>query len=343
MQYSLSTLFLVFFVLAASLAMFGLWGIWFAGMLCIAALTLNRTKVLSPNGIRNCVCTVFFGIVCPGLLLMMAPLAIEPAHRASCIGLHSGMFGLALHNYHDANKHFPPVFVRDKDGKPLYSWMVEVLPMLEYGSLYNQLNKDEPWNSPHNSKVLPQILEEAICPSVDRDPNDCSSNYMAVIGPGTIWTAEGTKKIADFPNGTPYTVAMVEVVNSGKHWAEPFALTVDELLENMRIGKGIRISSCHPDSVTVLFADGATRTFPTKMPLSLWKRILDGDRVDVDEASKHIDPNAPDMVDVYVGHNRTLFEIITWALSFLVWLFSAVLLFYRAVKSRKEQCVTGMA
>jgi hypothetical protein len=104
----------------------------------------------------------------------------------------------------------------------------------------------------------------------------------------------------------------------------------------MRTGKGIRISSCHPDSVTVLFASGATRTFPTKMPLSLWKRILDGDRIDVDEASKHIDPNAPDMVDVYVGHNRTLFEIITWNLSFLVWLFSAVLLFYRAVKSRSR-------
>jgi hypothetical protein len=213
--------------------------------------------------------------------------------------------------------------------------MVEILPMLEYGSLYNKLNKDEPWDSPHNSKVLPQILEEAVCPSADRNLNDCSSNYMAVIGPGTMWAAEGTKKIIDFPNGIPYVVALVEVVNSGKHWAEPFAITVDELLENMRTGTGIRISSSHPDVVNILFTDAFTRSLPTKMPLSLWKRILDGERIK-DEDLKHIDPNAPDMVDVYVGHNRTFLENITWTLSFLVWMVSAVLLFYRAVKSRSR-------
>ena len=193
MQYSLSTLFLVFFVLAASLAMFGLWGIWFAGMLCIAALTLNRTKVLSPYGIANCVCTVFFGIVCPGLVLMMFRLARDAVNRADCIGLRSQMFGGAIRNYVDANKHFPPVYVRDKNGRPLYSWMVEILPMLEEGSLYNQLNKDEPWDSPNNIKILSQSLDVFTCPSVNRDANDCSSNYMAIIGPGTIWTAEGTK------------------------------------------------------------------------------------------------------------------------------------------------------
>ena len=34
-----------------------------------------------------------------------------------------------------------------------------------------------------------------------------------------------------------YDIA-VEIADSGKHWAEPFALTVDEVLENMRTGKG---------------------------------------------------------------------------------------------------------
>ena len=103
----------------------------------------------------------------------------------------------------------------------------------------------------------------------------------------------------------------------------------------MKTGKGIRISSCHPDGVNVLFADGCAQFFPTKMPLSLWKKILDG-KVGRFEDLEKIDPNAPDMVDVYVGRTRTFLEIITWTLSFLVWLFSAVLLFYRAVKSRSR-------
>ena len=340
MQYRLSTLFLIFFVLATSLAAFGLWGIWFAGILCIAALTLNRTKLLSPDGIRNCVCTMFFGIVCPVLVLLMVGLSREAVYRANCIGLHSQMFGMAIWNYEDANKHFPPVFVRDKNGMPLFSWTVEILPQSGYGGLYNQLKKNEPWNSPNNIKILPRTLPEYACPSVNRDANDCSSNYMAIIGPGMIWTDEGTKKSADLLNGRSQTVVAVEVVNSGKHWAEPFALTADEVLENMKTGKGIRISSCHPDGVNVLFADGHAGFLPTKMPLSLWRKILDG-KFNEYEDLEHIDANAPDMVDVYVGQHRTSLENIAWTLSILVWLFSAMLLFYRAVKSRKEQCVRG--
>jgi hypothetical protein len=339
MQYRLSTLFLIFFVLAASLAAFGLWGLWFGGVLFIAALAINRTKVLYPSGIRICACVLFFGIVCPGLILTLYP--FEPVYMAECYGLHLGMIGLGMHNYHDAYKHFPPIIVRDENGKPLYSWMVEMLPMMEYGSIYGQLNKDEPWNSPHNIKILPPIIPEFICPRANRDADDCSSNFVAVIGPGTIWTAEGTKKRGDFPNGSSRIVVAVEVVTSGKHWAEPFALTADELLENTRTGKGIRISSCHPNGVNVLFDFGESM-LPTKMSLSLWKRILDGERVG-DEELEHVDPNAPDMVDVYVGQTSSTLKKVRWTLSFVVWLFSAALLFHRAAKSRKTPSQTAQA
>ena len=38
---------------------------------------------------------------------------------------------LAMHNYHDANGHFPTTTVRDKDGKALLSWRVDLLPYIE--------------------------------------------------------------------------------------------------------------------------------------------------------------------------------------------------------------------
>ena len=37
---------------------------------------------------------------------------------------------LAMHNYHDANGHFPRD-ITDKDGKPLLSWRVPILPYIE--------------------------------------------------------------------------------------------------------------------------------------------------------------------------------------------------------------------
>src|ERR1700722_18824821 len=37
----------------------------------------------------------------------------------------------AFRNYHDAYGHLPPAVITNKDGKPLYSWRVALLPFLE--------------------------------------------------------------------------------------------------------------------------------------------------------------------------------------------------------------------
>ena len=63
---------------------------------------------------------------------------------------------MTLHGYYDANEHFPPVNTYDKDGKSLFSWRVESLRMMDY-LFYALLKKDEPWNSPHNIKLLGKL------------------------------------------------------------------------------------------------------------------------------------------------------------------------------------------
>jgi RNA polymerase sigma factor (sigma-70 family) len=89
---------------------------------------------------------------------------------------------LAIHNYHDANNRLP-ADVRDKDGKPLLSWRVLILPYLEQDNLYQQFHLDEPWDSEHNLKLLRQM------PAVYRvgfDPKDSTHTYcQAFAGPGT--------------------------------------------------------------------------------------------------------------------------------------------------------------
>ena len=42
--------------------------------------------------------------------------------------------GLAMHNYLSAKGTFPARAIRDKDGKPLLSWRVAILPYLETGT-----------------------------------------------------------------------------------------------------------------------------------------------------------------------------------------------------------------
>jgi len=65
--------------------------------------------------------------------------------------------GLALLNYHDTYGSFPPAYVVDRDGEPLYSWRVLILPFLEESELYEEFHLDEPWSSNHNRPLLPRI------------------------------------------------------------------------------------------------------------------------------------------------------------------------------------------
>jgi hypothetical protein len=64
---------------------------------------------------------------------------------------------LALHNYHDIHKRFPPAVVYDRNGKPLYSWRVLILPFIEEEALYRQFHYNEPWDSPHNKALLERM------------------------------------------------------------------------------------------------------------------------------------------------------------------------------------------
>jgi len=333
MQFNLSTLFLIFFMVAASLALFGAWGIYIAPSLLIAALCLNRTKILR-DGINWAFLVIFIGIICPGFLLTAMSGAREAARRAECIN-NLKQIGLALHDYHDTNKHFPPPKICDKDGKLLFSWRLQILPEMQYGSVYFQLRKDEPWNSPFNKKVLSKSrIYKDECPSYPRNENDFTANYIAIIGPGTAWREDGLVKISDLPDGGSHTVMAVEVVNSGVHWAEPRDLAVDEALEGMKTGKGLRITSAHTGCINILFADGSVKTLPSKMPISVWKKLLAGEITDLDNIENMIDPSAPEMVDVSVLPSEPgKWPII---LSIIVWLLSVVLLFRRAIKSRRK-------
>jgi prepilin-type processing-associated H-X9-DG protein len=65
-------------------------------------------------------------------------------------------FGLAFQNSHDAYDRLPGNLF-DKDGKPLLSWRVAILPFIEEGNLYGQFKLDEPWDSKNNKKLIEKM------------------------------------------------------------------------------------------------------------------------------------------------------------------------------------------
>jgi hypothetical protein len=84
MQYRLSTIFLVFFVVATSLSLFGPAGIWIAFVLFVAALCLNKTMNATVGAIRA-VAVVLLAIVAAILPRRARPSATRLTARYACI------------------------------------------------------------------------------------------------------------------------------------------------------------------------------------------------------------------------------------------------------------------
>jgi hypothetical protein len=63
---------------------------------------------------------------------------------------------LAFHNYESTFAFFPQD-VKDKNGKPLLSWRVQILPYIEEDALWKQFKMDEPWDSDTNKKLIEKM------------------------------------------------------------------------------------------------------------------------------------------------------------------------------------------
>jgi Protein of unknown function (DUF1559) len=166
--------------------------------------------------------------------------------------------GLAMHNYHSIHKHFP-TGIRDKQGKLLLSWRVQILPYVEGGHLYEQFKLDEAWDSPHNIKLVKQM------PAVFRGPNSKAdagkSNFLLPSGKGLFFDTTVTeRKIQDMTDGTSNTIMVLEVDDDhAVTWTRPVDLNVD-------VKQPLKGLGGNPaGKILALFADGSVRTFNRKI------------------------------------------------------------------------------
>src|SRR5258706_8959054 len=70
-------------------------------------------------------------VLCGGILVALLLPAVQQAREAARRMQSTNnvkQIVLALHTYHDVYQCFPPAVVKDKEGKPLYSGMVCLLP-----------------------------------------------------------------------------------------------------------------------------------------------------------------------------------------------------------------------
>jgi hypothetical protein len=117
------------------------------------------------------------------------------------------------------NNCFPAAALRSPEGKPLLSWRVAVLPYLGENALYSRFHLNEPWDSPHNSTLVP--LMPKVYSLAGKDPSDGLTYFQVFVGPQTPFRGDvGPRMPLSFPDGTSNTILIAEAANAVP-WTKP--------------------------------------------------------------------------------------------------------------------------
>ncbi len=174
--------------------------------------------------------------------------------------------GLAMHSFAAAHDATFPAFAIRKDGKPLLSWRVAILPYLDQEALYNKFHLDEPWDSPHNKALLNQ-MPSVYAPVSNMGKLGHSTYYQVFIGPGTLFGGNEGTKLADIKDGTAMTIMVIESANSVP-WTKPQDLPFIPTKQLPDLGGQLKDGFC------VGFADGSARFIKRQTDPKVLKSLI---------------------------------------------------------------------
>jgi hypothetical protein len=118
-----------------------------------------------------------------------------------------------------------PANICGKDGQPLLSWRVALLPALGLEELYAQFRLDEPWDSLHNRQLLNQ-MPNVFRTSGLRDTHH--THIQAMLGAGTAFARPALSKNALKNSMHKITIS---VTANSVCWAQPTDVVINEKTE----------------------------------------------------------------------------------------------------------------
>ena len=174
----------------------------------------------------------------------------------------------ALLAYHKDKGKFPPAATLSKEGKPLLSWRVQILPYLGHNLLYKQFKQNEPWDSEHNKKLIRRIPPSFR--ETQDDLNKGTTPFQAPVGLATIFPPGGTgTNSIQIINELSNTIMIVKVPeDKSSIWTKPEDWEIDVNLSAKDLLKGFT------NAIVFACADGEVKTMPLKVAEDNIKSML---------------------------------------------------------------------
>lgn len=211
--------------------------------------------------------------VVPVLVALLLP-AVQQAREAARRTQSKNnlkQIGLAMHNYHDVHRHFPQGTVENADLKPeeRLSWIVSILPYMDYFDEYNKVDQKTGWDSEQNGFLADEEILTLRNPSQSQPG---TTNYVGIsgIGPDSaslpiddpkagIFGYDRKTRMRDITDGTSNTMAVADSSLPNQSFQKGGAATVRGFSQKPYINGPDGIGGPHTGGIQVLFADGSVR------------------------------------------------------------------------------------
>jgi type II secretory pathway pseudopilin PulG len=227
----------------------------------VALVNINRSQG-QLRGTGMAVIGICLGFISPAMagiliaLLLPAVQAAREAARRIESKNHLKVIGLALHNYHEVWRAFPPGGIVDQNGQERHGWQTMLLPYIDRTDVYKKIEFNVPWTDPRNLAPLQTQILDYLAPGIDQKKDASGYALSHYAGNSHVFGKNTMYRFRDFQSGASSAMLAGEAAGNFKPWGHP---------ENWRDpAQGFNTG---PDSfgrpsspgVNILMADGAVR------------------------------------------------------------------------------------
>jgi len=258
----------------------------FTGLVAIILGVIALSKISSSNGRVVGNGMAIAGIVTGALgcvwtlvmigMLLPAVQQVRTAARRTVAMNNVRQLCLANLNYESANQRFPSNLSKNNPeaGENL-SWRVHILPFLGRQDLYDQFKFDEPWDSPNNKALIPQMPEYFAHPQLQPDLPEGYTVFQMPTSPADSETpailVQGEQGISfrELADGSSNTILILEVsAADAVPWTKPQDWEFDPDDPTRGVG------DTFPGTFTAGLCDGSTSTVSKDIDPEAMKALI---------------------------------------------------------------------